>query len=354
MFSYRTITPIVFLISIALSQSAALAKVEAIKGKRYKLTPKHGPWMILVASLRDVPPERRTRHGLTALQAADQLVYELRRIGIPAYAFLQTKQMGQLAEFSSGDVTGDEKKYIARQEAIGVLAGNFGSPDDKHAKEILNYLKKEFQPTFLKDERYGGILPSTPGRPTPLSRAHMTVNPLMSAADVKRKSMDPIVKKLNSDMEYSLLKNKGKYTLRVATFQGSAILQVGNQVQEKAQKHFDKVMGNNLDASGTKAWELTEALRSASKLGYDRNYEAYVYHDRYKSIVTIGSFDSPSDPRIAELARQFRGKQRVHEGNDVLTAEVFTIPRNLAGGKPPEKFWMFDTLPTLEDVPKLR
>lgn len=328
---------------------SADAKVEAIRGKQYKLSRNHGPWMIMVASFKDVPVERRKK-GLTAVQAANQLVYELRKMGVPSYTFYQGQQFGQLKEFAQ-DGNRAEKKFIARQEHIAVVAGNFARADDPEALKILQFLKKGFEPSFLKDERYGGIVARTPGRPTALSRAHMTTNPLMSASDIKNKSVDPLLKRLNSDMTHSLLKNKGRYTLRVATYKGSAITQVGNQVPEKAKSFFNKVMGDSLDASGQKAWELAEALRSARSAGYDRNFEAYVLHERFQSIVTVGSFDSPNDPRIAELANRFRGKARMHEGKDVMTAEVMTIPRNLPRGATPDKMWMFDSKPKLMEVP---
>ncbi len=354
MFSSQSLLRLTVLSALLLSANGAFGKVEAVKGKRYKLSSQHGPWMIMAASFRDVPIERRTETGLSAWQAADMMVYELRKLGVPAYTYLQDMKMGELKEFSSGSVVGEEKKYVAQHEAVAVLAGNFSSAEDKNAKAILNYLKNEFEPEFLNDASNGGLIARTPGRPKPLSRAHMTVNPLMDAEDVKRNSMDPLVKKLNSDMEYSLLKNKGKYTLRVATFEGTSVVQVGNQTSGKAQNYFNKVMGSNLYSAGDQAWELTEVLRSASKYGYGRDFDAYIYHDRYKSIVTIGAFDSPNDTRIAQIAEQFRGKERTYEGNDVLTAEIFTIPRNLKPGVPPEKMWMFDVRPKLEEVPKMR
>ncbi len=127
------------------------------------------------------------------------------------------------------------------------------------------------------------------------------------------------------------------------------------------------MFGSSLDAAGTSAWELTQALRAAKKLGYDRNYEAWVFHDRYESYVTIGSFDSKNDPRLEQLARQFGGKTRTVQGNEVfyggaqmrqgeeaLTAESFSIPRNVPMGRDPQKFWMFDVTPKLIEIPKVR
>lgn len=328
---------------------SASAKVEAVRGKRYKLTAQHGPWMIMVAAFRDVPEERR-KQGLTADQAANQVVYELRKMGVPAYTFRQSEQIGELKGFDRR--TDDTvRSYVARQEGVAVLAGNYQSPDDKMAVRVLKFLKDGYEPKFLSDQRYGGIIQRTPGRQKALSRAHMTVNPLMSSEEIKRKSVDPLLKRLNADSEYALMKSRGRYSLRIATFRGTSITQVAGRTQPKAQNFFDKMMGDSLDVAGQKAWELTQALRNAQGLGYGRDFEAYVHHDRYQSYVTVGSFDSPNDPRIAQLAARFRGKPRMHEGREMMTAEVLTIPRDLSNGRQPDKMWMFDATPKLVDVP---
>lgn len=352
MSSCRRLSVILLVLALFVSVlPTASAKVEAVRGKRYKLTAQHGPWMIMVAAFRDVPQnEERHKKGLTADQAANQVVYELRKMGVPAYTFRQSAQMGELKGFdrNADDTT---RSYVARQEGVAVLAGNYKSPDDKTAARVLKFLKDGYEPKFLSDERYGGIIPRTPGRPRALTRAHMTVNPLMSAADIKRKSVDPLLKRLNSDAEYALMKSKGKYSLRIATFRGTSITQVAGRTQPKAQNFFDKMMGDSLDEAGQKAWELTQALRNAKGLGYGSNFEAYVHHERYQSYVTVGAFDSPSDPRIAQLAARFRGKLRMHEGREQMTAEVLTIPRDLSNGRQPDKMWMFDATPKLVEVP---
>src|SRR5262249_37213898 len=53
------------------------------------------------------------------------------------------------------------------------------------------------------------------------------------------------------------------------------------------------------------SWELMMTLR---KLGYP----AYVYHEQFRSIVTIGEFKSQNDPRIQELFNKFRAKPDIH------------------------------------------
>lgn len=320
---------------VFLITAASGAEVEAIKGKNYKLTKKHGPWMIMVASLRDVDEERRIK-GMTAAQAADELVYELRKKkGIPAYSY------------PLGD-------------SITVFAGNYPSINDDRLQKDLKTIKEKFEPAFLTEEKNGGIFFRSPGRPGPLSKAWASTNPLLSPEEVKQKTVDreemKLIATLNADMDHSLLKNKGKYTLVIATFAGNAIMQVGNKADSRAMERFEKSFGNNLDQTGMEAWALTEALRSAKKSGYDQNYEAWVFHDRHRSVVTIGSFDDQNDPRIQTLATQFRAKPGRHPqtGEEMMTPELFSIPKNPVGGKPADRMWIFDGNPKLIEVPRVK
>jgi len=333
-----------------LCQSMAVAEIEAIQGKRYKLSRAHGPWMIMVASIRDVEEERRT-DGLTAWEAADQLVYELRSKGIPAYTFSRETVKAALTETSSFS----DRTYVAQHGYISVLAGNFQSNSDKTAERVLKYIKK-FRPRFLEDDSSGGLFARTPGRPEPLSKAFLTVNPLLSPEEVKSRTIDPLIKQLNADLEYSLLRNQGKYTLVVATFKGTSVMQVGHKVDVGAMKRFEKNFGSSLDQSAMDAWALAESLRTAKKHGYDQDYEAWVFHDRHQSLVTIGSFDSPDDPRLGALANQFSAKTRRHPetGREVQVAEVLSLPKNPGTGRLPDKMWVFDGTPRLMKVPRTR
>jgi hypothetical protein len=354
MFCVRPLLTLVVL-GLCLLQTAAQAEIEAVKGKRYTLTKQHGPWMIMVAAIRDVEDEaRRLKDGMSAWQAADQLVYELRRKGIPAYTYVREKKMGEVTSASHSSL--DSRQYVAQQGYISVLAGNFPDNTDDRLKKVLDYIKNKFQPEFLTDEKNGGLFSRTPGRPGPLSKAFVTVNPMLSPEELREKTVDKLVLVLNADMEYSLLKNKARYTLVIATFTGNSIMQVGNKADSKAMERFEKSFGSNLDHSGMEAWSLTEALRSAQKLGYDQNYEAWVYHDRNKSVVTIGGFDSPNDPRIQTVATQFRAKAGHHPetGEQTLTPEVFSSPKQPAAGRLPDKMWVFDANPRLMEVPRLK
>ncbi len=351
-FCPRRLTSLLILSAALLSTSSATAEIEAIKGKRYTLDKIHGPWMVMVSSMRDISETERRRDGLSAWEAADQLVYELRLKGIPAYTYLQTEQFGELSSAAGASSSDGGGKYIARHEFIAVLAGNFPSADDKNARLILDHVKNKFEPSFLKDDRSGGLFARTPGRPRALSRAIIVPNPLRSPDEINSHAIDPVVRQLNNGMEYSLLKNKGKYTLVVATFSGNTVLQVGHEDSRKALSWFEEKFGDSLDKSGTDAWQLCTALRTATRFGYDQNYDAWVYHDRYKSVVCVGSFDDRNDPRIRALAQEFssKPKQNPETGELADTAEIFTIPRNGI----PDKYWVMDFKPTLMEVPSLK
>jgi hypothetical protein len=355
---------LIALISFFISAPAASAtNIEAVRNKKYRLTKQHGPWMIMVASFHEPPPERRIK-GLTPEQAADELVYELRSKGIPAYTFSQGDVVQQI---DTTDRWGRPKQQsiLAQNDSVSVLAGNYPDAEDHVAQKTLAYVKK-FHPKYLRDVersgtilqklRNGGIYRKTPGRSGPLSGAFLTVNPLLSPDELLKRKTDPLLVKLNSGAEFSLLDNPGKYTLVIASFYGKSKTQVGTSRFGDTERQFDEHIGNTLDQAATSAWQLANTLRRAQSYGYDQNFEAYVYHDRYHSIVTVGAFDSPDDPRIKALGHLFSAKVKTlpDTGKEALLAEVLTIPRQPLPNRPPEKSWMFDPNPRLIEVPRLR
>jgi hypothetical protein len=349
----RTLT-ICLLALICLTGSLSAEIEKPVKGKRYKLAKNHGPWMIMVAAIRDVDDEtRRVEGGMSAWEAADAIVFELRKEGIPAYTFSQDEQVAEISSPSTTENNG--RRYVAQHGYISVMAGNFASSDDPKAKDAMTYIKKQFNPGFLTDPKSGGILPQTPGRPSAFSRAFMTVNPLY-AGTVRDAEEDDMIVELNSGQKYSLLQNKGKYSLIVATFKGSSVMQVGNDKSSKALGFFEKNFGKSLDVCAENAMFLTEKMRNAKKHGYDTNFDAWVYHDKYQSLVLVGSFDSKDDPQVRLLATKFGGKMIRHPktGDDVLTGETFTVPKIPKANQLPDYSWLFDVKPQLMEVPRLR
>lgn len=273
--------------------STAQARIEAVKGKQYELTKKHGPWMIVVASLSDRADENAT-DGKSADEAADELVYELRTRKIPAYKFRMDESV---IPMGSGESLG---KIVAGGQ-VSVIAGNYGAIDSEAAVKSLAWIKAYF-PKCLAE---GGVWKETPGRPGPLSGAFLTVNPLLTSAEVtemakrtpsgRREAIkrQRLLRELNSGNPYPLFKNPAPYSLTVAKFGGKSV--TGNE-SVGAFKAFKAT--DTLDKSGREAWELCTVLRS-------EGVDAYLWHDRYESIVTVGSLSSKTDGRIRQLRQQY-------------------------------------------------
>jgi hypothetical protein len=351
-------------LALACSASRASSTIEAVKGKHYKLTKRHGPWMIMVASFIKPPADRRGE-GMTPEQAAQELVYELRLHHIPAYTFRQEEVEEEVQVLGRRTMTAQKAKVRNWSGGTCVLAGNYATSNDKIAQQTLHYIKERFEPEFLNDveavglaspgqsikrSKSGGVFRTTKDRPRPLSGAFMTTNPLLSDEELSVRRRDPFIIKLNTGSEYSLLSNRGRYSVVVATFQGRATAQMG---KESTNDSTFSLNNSPLSDAAERAWELCSALRHARSLGYDHEFEAFVYHDRYSSIVTVGSFDSKDDPRIAQIQNFFGAKvaQVSLDGTPAIGAEAFTVPHHPAPNEP-VKTWIFDPYPELIDVPR--
>jgi hypothetical protein len=324
-----------------LVNSAGAGGIEAVKGKRYALSKQHGPWMIMVATISE-PTEGMKVEGKTPEIAADELVYELRQVGIPAYSFSRDEATGQI---QTEDRRGREtnKKYKLDKE-ICVVAGNYddiepSSKSGKTAQETLAYVKK-LKPACLNE---GGIYRETPGQPGPLSGAFLTVNPMLTPDEVQARKRNPELLQINAGMEFSLFDNKGDYSLIIATFKGKSVTKQGEKDLESA---FSKLTGQaSVDVAYWDAWKTCNALRA-------RGVEAWVFHDRYQSYVTVGSFTQERDPRAFEFAKTFGAKysNNPSTGQQNLIAEQQTIQDQ--NGNP--KMILFDPEPHMMRVPKYR
>lgn len=340
--------------------AAHAGRIEAVPGKEYRLTKRHGPWMIMVATLYEPPKEVR-KEGISYEEAAQRLVYELRTKGIPAYTFRQ----GDVVEkIETVDRLGRPQERVVRQQrrSISVIAGNYPSIDDPVAQKTLAYIKAYRPRSWRNDARYR----STPGRPGPLSGAFLTINPLLSPEEVAERSRDPLLVRLNADEPFSVLNAKGKYSLVVASFYGKTITTLPDGQATGDVRQFEESLGQTLDEAARRARTLVRLLRTGRYRSSDtfgdlgqpdfvgKPIEAYVFHDRFQSVVTVGSFDSPDDPRIRELYEKFRAKVRKHAqtGQDVLTAEFVRSLGDPRRKTPPETF-LFDPQPQLMKIPRL-
>lgn len=311
----------------------AKTQIEAVKGKSYPLSKQNGPWMIMITSLWGELPEQKVR----AEQASRELVYELRALGIPAYSF---KQEGHLDEVETQDRYGQmQKRYFAAQrDSILVVAGNYPTIDDDRAQKTLKIVKK------LRPKSLEPVAKLVPGGKSPLHRAFLTRNPLLPDEVMNQKVVDPLLVRLNTGVEHSLFQNPHKYSLVVASFNGKS------QVDPTKFQEFDKKLATEvtLDNAGMESWKLAKALRA-------RNVDAYVAHERYRSIVTVGGFDSPNDPEIVRLIEKYGAKYKpdAKTGQTALFAEFISLPGRRPSD-PPLKTWILDANPELIEVPRLK
>lgn len=324
---------------------ALAARIDATRGRQYRITKQHGPWMIMVASFSK--PHEYSRHdGKTPKEAADELVYALRKKGIPAYTFALDEVEQSIV---TTDRTGRSRTASLRAQHgnLSVIAGNYESVDDRKGQQTLKYIKQlDLDALNLGSWKKDARFRPTPGKPRPFSGAFLTLNPLLSPEEVAQRKRDPLLLKLNSG-EYSIMDNPGKFTLVVASFKGRSLTQVSSRETD------DFKITGSLDDAAERAWIVAKILREGAfqkgSRQQGRTFEAYVYHTRYESFVTIGAYDSPDDPRIRQLHEIFRAKTQIAQnGRPFTTGESIVIP-----GNPPETI-VFDPNPRLIPVPKIR
>lgn len=358
-----------------LANAAPSSAIENVRGKEYHLTQKHGPWMIMVTSFSNVRDEAMKKDGLTAEQAATELVFELRAEGIPAYTYSQDAKKG---EINTQDRLGrnDRRIYAAQRDMVCVLAGNYESIEDKVGKKTLDFVKR-FQPKFLKDAKSGAIVRADKG---PLSGAFMTINPMVDPKDIVQRTIDKETKALNSGIDNPLIKNPHKYTVQVATFVGKSAAVSDSNYRGREGAFESKLAGQwgfNLARAGEDAGQLTAYLRHHYRgQSTAQVNEAYVYHDKYQSIVTVGGFDSPDDPRIKTVMAFYGPKlvpdlravsnSRRASGAELTDEELEQLPKvwtthtetlmptDAKKETRPLQVWSFDTAPKLIPVPKIK
>jgi hypothetical protein len=316
-----------------------LNRVEADPDKVYRLSEENGPWMILACSFS----------GEAADEQARELVLELRkRYKLPAYIYERTFDLSDGNPSRGVDRFGEPLKTQYRRgnrfEEIAVLVGDYPAVDHPDAQETLRKLKY-CQPEALKLEKNKPtamnlaalrLIQKTvlaPGnekkKKGPMGHAFITTNPLLPDEYFVPKGLDPLVVKANEGVEHCLLDCPGKYTVQVAHFTGNVVLK---PQEVEAIESGRKELKSGLAEAAEKAHKLTKALRA-------KGYEAYEFHDRYASLVTIGSFDSVGTPRPdgkIEINPQIRAII------DNFKAKPSTVLASSPGAMVPQ---------TLEDIP---
>jgi hypothetical protein len=316
-------------------------QVEADPDKQYALTENNGPYLIVACSFS----------GKGSEQQAQDLVLELRkRYKLPAFTYKKTIELAK-AQGRGFDSFGEpvRMKYRAgaRFEEVAVLVGEFQAIDDSDAQKMLKKIKYA-KPKCLEIEERDNTNQSLAGwrelqhdlqvaigskkqEKGPMSHAMIAPNPLLPPDFFTRKGLDPFLVELNKDLEYSLLNCPGKYSVQVATFKGH--VEIHQDKIEAIKNGTVKIKGGLIEAAN-KATLLTQALRM-------KGYEAYEFHDRNASIVTVGSFNTVGtplpdgrielNPKILRIMQNFSAKPVDEQVNDPNSNALNSEPKKLAG-----------------------
>ncbi len=298
------------------------SRVEADPDKSYLLSESNGPWMILVSSFA----------GPGAEQQAHQLVLELRRdYRVPAYIHRRSYDYTQPVVGLGLNRYGEPKKmryrHAAKFDEYAVLVGDFDSYDNPQVAKTLRKMKyahpecldlkqnkNSAQRLALLREIHRRITSDEDKRAQgPMGSAFVTRNPLLPEEYFNSGELDELVLEMNKDVQFSLLDAPGDYTVRIATFRGEETM----DLEEIERLSGSRGASGKLAEAAVKAHRVTTALRR-------RGVEAYEFHDRHESIVTVGSFASTGrplrngaveiNPAIHQVMNQFRAREEVLPG----------------------------------------
>jgi hypothetical protein len=201
-------------------------------------------------------------------------------------------------------------------DQIAVLVGDFPDITDGRAQQTLAAIEKHRGPSnvSLQPNESPDVDASVS-----LRNAFLMPNPLLPETYFNDNTIDDeFVIKMNKRTKYSLFKNTGAYTVRVATFTGDKSM-AGSSVAENLRqlnnenKFFKsrKSKRSDLETAFAKTRILAHHLRE------ELNLDAYEFHDRNESYVCVGSFDwatretvngTEINPELKKVLKQFTGE----------------------------------------------
>ena len=229
-----------------------------------------------------------------------------------AAAVERYKQRGSLSGADYIDLDNKVKyQTFHYRDQVAVLVGGFNTEDE--AVKALQVVKKWPSPkqTHLMDG--AAIAARRPDGKTfieksyinPYPQAMVVQNPTIAKqVSTQPQPLDPFIVKLNDGRPYSLLKTTKKWTLAVKSF-SAPVHYTSKDEEPSAMRLFGKSKDADvLRAGAEQAEALAKALREMKDAaGRPMNIEAFVLHTRTASLVTVGEYDSPSDPDLLDKQR---------------------------------------------------
>lgn len=321
------------LIGSVLTTVAWGAAVEADPNKTYWLSPQDGPWLICAASF----------YGDDALEFARKFCLELRRdYKLNAFVYsISDRKRQENKQFL------EELKQRGRKiripEEYAVMVGNYR--DMYEARRALTQLKKMKPPQsvplgkyFIFDAQHAknslkqkGQIEYQHADNNPFVTAFVCPNPLTkqgTAAPVRTAAADSDTDthQLNQSELYSLLRCNKPWTLVVKVYPRTGML--GNEKPSVLAPEglFRSAFGPKPGVKEKDATELARQLATALRRP-DKGLDAYVYHTRNSSMVTVGGFNSPSDPELMKYQRLLSGMKLLVQGETIeLMAQPTPMP----------------------------
>ncbi|HTM55810.1 MAG TPA: hypothetical protein VL175_17410 [Pirellulales bacterium] len=306
--------------------------LEADPKQVYSINDQNGPWMIMATTFT----------GEGAEEQARQLVYELRHdYKLNAYSYQKHFDFSKPVRGKGVDSYGEAPLMRYQQDKdvleIAVLVGDYPTVDDPEAQKVLKKLKYATPKSLATDDGKASsqslaglraiqkqvkesMLPkdSEELKRGPMANAFVITNPILPSEYFVPKGIDKMVVEMNKGVPHSLLDCPKQYTVKVATFSGHAVI-----LDKKRQEAIDRgeLPKSYLEDAAKSAHLLTEALRK-------KKFEAYEFHDRASSIVTVGSFDSVGTKRADG---KIEINPAIHKIMQTFGPETKTEP-----GKPPQ------------------
>lgn len=317
------------------------------------LTTKSGPWLIMCTSFvgedgnqqaRRLANELRQEHGMNAYVYSHQFNFEQEVAGKGVAGWAVPTAGGQHNLRQAKMTTAKNSNF----KETAVLVGDFASVDDSRAQKTLANIKKLLPESIVnfvgKDgeaesplsgdrlrQSSNAFFQSGGGQSyrnaimrrkkngangSPLGAAFLLTNPLLPDAYFAAQKIDRFVLGMNKKPKYSLLKNKGLYSIKIASFTGKTTFESTEMLPDSNRKSFLNRKSSDrkdLEDAAIKAHVLTGFLR---KKGLD----AYEFHDRHESYVCVGSFDrvvradGRYTPEIERMIMKFKGRQSQYAG----------------------------------------
>lgn len=318
---------------------------------KYPLTEKEGPWLIHIGSFR----------GDEALEFAHRFAEETRskykyktfvysmneedaRRDREALRQLQLKAIG--SETLAESTEKQKLKTVRIIKEYSVFVGNFL---DMESARIEAARIKEFDPPASipafgihlynepkakatrdpESNSFGGIFglrattQSEEGKRikqalgNPYRQAFVVRNPVVTRKNpgtvtVKNNTvvpMDPSWKELNAKEKHSIFTCPKNWTLVVAKFDPpSEVSSLNSSVVQVGSRTNNAPLGKGLENAAETARQMAELLRDGGK-----GYDAYVFHTRQYSLVTVGAFEHRYDPNMEQawnILSQFAQQQK--------------------------------------------